>query len=129
MNNAYTYFEIKELYNSNSNILHQAQTMAFTTLAFSELFHMLGMSNIERSVFKIYKSKNILLLFAFILGVLLQIFVVKVPFASSIFNTYNLDCQEWIVTILLSLLPLLVHEIIIIVKKIKAVKKINSESL
>ena len=129
MNNAYTYFEIKELYNSNSNILHQAQTMAFTTLAFSELFHMLGMSNIERSVFKIYKSKNILLLFAFILGVLLQIFVVKVPFASSIFNTYNLDYQEWLVTILLSLLPLLVHEIIIIVKKIKAVKKINSESL
>ena len=66
LNGAKSFIEIKNLYNSNSTILHQAQTMAFTTLAFSELFHMLGISNIKRSIIFVFKNKNMMMLIAFV---------------------------------------------------------------
>jgi Ca2+-transporting ATPase len=115
MNGATDIASFKALFN-NEEILHQAQTMAFTTLAFAELFHMLGMSNTKRSVFKIFKNKNWMMLLAFILGIGLQLFVIEVPGVSDVFNTANLSWQEWLITLGLSITPLLVHEIVVLVR-------------
>lgn len=123
LNGAKSFIEIKELYNSNSTILHQAQTMAFTTLAFSELFHMLGMSNIKRSIIFIFKNKNIMMLIAFVLGIILQLLVVEIPGISNVFQTYNLGLKEWAITILLSILPIIVHETVVLINFIKKHKK------
>lgn len=124
LNNAYTFSEIKNLYNSNADILHQAQTMAFTTLAFSELLHMLGMSNIKKSVVFIFKNKNIMMFVALVLGILLQIFVINTPGVSDVFQTYNLNGIEWVITLGLSFLPILVHEIVVLVNFIKKKNKL-----
>ncbi|MCI7040252.1 MAG: cation-translocating P-type ATPase, partial [Mollicutes bacterium] len=62
MNGMYTWNDIA--YCANEEVIHLAQTMAFTTLAFSELFHMLGMSNMDKSVFTIFKNKNYMMLVA-----------------------------------------------------------------
>lgn len=121
----YGYSEIKAYYNSNIEMLHAAQTMAFTTLAFAELFHMLGMSNVNRSVFKVFKNKNYMMYIAFILGVALQLFVIEVPGVRDVFSTFNLDWKMWLVTLGLSFVPLLVHEIDVLVKFI--IKKVKDK--
>ena len=121
--NVYSLKEIKELYSNNPDILHQAQTMAFTTLAFSELFHMIGMSNVKKSFVSVFKSKNIMLLIAFVLGISLQLLVIEVPGIRDVFSTFNLNLTEWIVTAILSILPLIAHEIVAVVLKIKAKSK------
>lgn len=111
--------EIKVLYNMNPNLLHQAQTMAFTTLALCELFHMLGMSNINRSLIHIFKDKNWMLFIAFFIGLTLQLFVVQTPGVKDVFSTYSLTGVEWGIMLGLSLLPLIVHECIVLIQWIK----------
>lgn len=122
LNGAYSLESIKVLYTTNSNILHQAQTMAFTTLAFCELFHMIGMSNVSRSFIHVFKDKNWMLFIAFLFGVALQLFVIETPGVSDVFSTFNLTIWEWLITAGLSILPLLVHEIIVFIKWIKSRK-------
>lgn len=111
----FSLMEIKALYESNPTLLHEAQTMAFTTLAFSELFHMLSMSNLKRSGFSVFKKKNWMMLIAFVVGIGLQLFVIETPVIRDIFSTANLDPNEWILTLVLSIFPFLVHEIIVLV--------------
>ena len=111
----FSLMEIKALYESNPTLLHEAQTMAFTTLAFSELFHMLSMSNLKRSGFSVFKKKNWMMLIAFVVGIGLQLFVIETPVIRDIFSTANLDPNEWILTLVLSIFTFLVHEIIVLV--------------
>ncbi len=127
MNGMYTWNDIA--YCTNEEVIHLAQTMAFTTLAFSELFHMLGMSNMDKSVFTIFKNKNYMMLVAFIVGVALQLFVVEVPGVRDVFNTAGdkMNWTHWLITMAMSLLPLIVHEIVILVKFIIKKTKHNKE--
>ena len=127
MNGMYTWNDIA--YCTNEEVIHLAQTMAFTTLAFSELFHMLGMSNMDKSVFTIFKNKNYMMLVAFIVGVALQLFVVEVPGVRDVFNTAGdkMNWTHWLITMVMSLLPLIVHEIVILVKFIIKKTKHNKE--
>lgn len=127
MNGMYTWNDIA--YCANEEVIHLAQTMAFTTLAFSELFHMLGMSNMDKSIFTIFKNKNYMMLVAFIVGVALQLFVVEVPGVRDVFNTAGdkMNWTHWLITMAMSLLPLIVHEIVILVKFIIKKTKHNKK--
>ena len=122
LNGVGSFQDIKALYSENPDILHQAQTMAFTTLAFCELFHMIGMSTPERSFIHIFKDKNWMMLVAFTVGIVLQLFVIEIPGVRDIFNTYNLTGIEWLVTAVLSILPLIIHELVVFYKWIKKEK-------
>ena len=125
----FTFNEMKALYETNSGILHQAQTMAFTTLALSELFHMVGMSNLNKSFVCVFKNKNWMMLIAFAFGLILQLFVIEVPGVQEVFKVAsgenNLDLNEWLITIGLSIIPLIMHEIFVFVRFIK--KKIETK--
>ena len=125
LHGAYTYGEILNLYDSNAEILHQAQTMAFTTLAFSELFHMIGMSNVNKSFVNVFKSKNWMMLVAFVVGIALQLFVIEVVPVRKIFSTADLEPAEWFVTLGFSILPLIIHEFIVFGRFIH--KKVTSK--
>ena len=114
---------IKEYYEANANILAQARTMAFTALALGELLHMVGMSDITHSFVHVFKDKNWMMLIAFVLGFALQLFVIEVPAVTKVFSTSNLDLVEWLWTALLSLIPLILHEVIVLILYIK--KKLN----
>lgn len=110
------WFGIKEFYETHPQQLHEAQTMAFTTLAVSELFHMLGMSNLNRSFIHVFKKKNWMMLIAFIAGLALQLFVIMTPGVQDVFSTTNLTWQEWLITCALAILPLIAHEIYVFIK-------------
>lgn len=122
LNGATSYADIKALY-SNSEYLLKAQTMAFTTLALSELFHMLGMSDIGRSFIHVFKDKNLMMLVAFVLGIVLQLLVIEVGAVSKMFSTCNLSLYDWGITLLLGLTPLVIHEIVVLINKFCVKKK------
>ncbi len=119
LNGASTYTEIKNLYEGNPDLLHKARSMAFATLAIAELIHMVGMSAEKRHFHVVFTRKNWLMLFAFIAGFLLQVLVIEVPFVSKVFDTHELSGWEWLIVVELSLLPLLVHEVVVFIDQIK----------
>jgi len=97
-------------------ILMHAQTYAFTTLGVSQLFHAIGMRNYNKSLFKMNHLENKAMIGAFAVGLILQVLVTEVPFLTEVFETVKLSLREWVNLILLSMVPLLSHEIIVLFK-------------
>jgi Ca2+-transporting ATPase len=102
-----------------------AQTCAFSVLAISELFHMLGMTSATKSFVHNFKTKNKLLWIAFAVGFALQFIVVQTPGLNSFFKCTALDIEHWLLIVGLSLLPLIVHEVVVLILHLK--KKITSK--
>jgi Ca2+-transporting ATPase len=127
LNGVYGFEALRDFYNNNPDMLHQAQTMAFTTLAVSELFHMLGVSNFYRSFIHIFKKKNTMMYVAFFAGIALQLFVIEVPGVNLVFDTYNIDWKEWLITCSMSVLPLVAHEIFVFFYRLR--KKIVNKKV
>lgn len=100
----------------NPNILIHAQTYAFTTLGVSQLFHAIGMRNYDKSLFKMNHFENKAMIGAFFVGLLLQVAVTEIPFLTEAFQTVQLSLLEWIDLILLSMIPLLSHEFVVLFK-------------
>lgn len=110
-------------------MLHHCQTVAFTVLAISQLFHMLGMSNLRESFVKVFTKKNWMMALAFVIGIVLQLAVVEIPFLNNAFKTHNFDGFEWGIAFGLAVVPLALHEIVIFInylrKKFKKTPSIN----
>ena len=96
-------------------LLGQAQTAAFCVLSFSELAHMLGMTSIRKSFVHNFKTHNKLLWISFGLGIALQLMVVLLPGLNTFFKCAGLAPWMWLMVALLSLLPLLVHEVVALI--------------
>lgn len=92
--------------------LPYARTMAFVVLAASQLFYSLSMRNSRKSIFKIGLFKNRILILAIVVGILLQLVVISVPFLANAFGVHNLSLIDWGIVIGFSLIPLVVNEII-----------------
>lgn len=93
--------------------LSRSQTFAFTTLGISQLFHMLGMSNIKKSVINVFKGRNWMFIVSIIIGFVLQILVTEVPLLTKFFSTTQLEWFEWLWLIALSSFPLIMHELLV----------------
>lgn len=98
--------------------LPYARTMAFVVLAASQLFYSLSMRNSEKSIFKVGLFSNKILIVAIIIGILLQLVVISVPFLANAFGVHNLTLQDWAIVISFSLIPLIVNECIKLFKRI-----------
>ena len=100
-------------------MLHHCQTVAFSVLAISQLFHMLGMSNLRESFVKVFTKKNWMMALAFAVGIALQLAVVEIPFLNNAFKTHNFDGFEWGIAFGLAVVPLALHEIVIFINYLK----------
>jgi Ca2+-transporting ATPase len=120
LNGAWTLGAINTYFESGDN-LEEAQSMAFCVLAFSELFHMLGMTDVRHSFVRVFKDKNVLLWVSFFLGMGLQLAVIEIPGVNTFFKVYQLsdDPIEYLWVFLLAMTPLLAHEIVVFVLWIK----------
>lgn len=78
------------------------QTMAFTTLCFSQLGHVIAMRSDRQSIFKIGFFSNKPLLMALLLTFALQMMIVYTPFFNVIFKTHPLTLYELAVIMLAS---------------------------
>lgn len=98
-----------------STVLAEAQTHAFTVLGISQLFHAIGMRDVNRSVFKMDHRNNPYMLLAFVVGILLQVAVTEITPLIYLFGTVRLSMMEWAQLIALSATPLIVHELLVAV--------------
>ena len=83
--------------------------MAFLSLGALELVHSFNIKS-EESIFKTGIFDNLYLIGAFILGVLMQVIVVIIPGVANIFKLVPLNSMQWLYTILISILPLIIVE-------------------
>ena len=95
-------------------VLARAQTYAFTVLGMSQLFHALGMRDVQTSVFSGKRTFNPVMAAAFVLGILLQMAVTEIPYLVNMFGTAPLVWQEWAVLLILAAFPVLAHEIFVL---------------
>ena len=94
----------------------KAQTMALVTLAGSQLIYSLTVRAGDMSVFKVKIHNNPLFIIAFVLGFALQCLILYVPALASLFATAPLSLAAWGTALALSIVPLIVHEILVLVR-------------
>ena len=87
------------------------QTMAFVTLAFSELVHVFNIRNNRKSIFKTHPFKNKVLLGAIALSAALMLIILFVPALRHVFSIPVLPINNVLEIIGLILVPLVVVEI------------------
>lgn len=94
------------------------QTYAFTVLGVSQLFHAIGMRDVNKSIFRMNHLENPGMIAAFLIGLGLQILVTEIPWFVNAFQTVQLDLVSWIELLGISAIPLFIHEIRIFARKI-----------
>lgn len=97
-------------------LLH-AQTMAFVVLSFSQLVHSFNLRSRTKSIFSIGIFTNKYLVFSLLIGVLMQVCIISIPPLANVFGVHALTMRDWGFVLLLSIIPLVVNEIIKLVKK------------
>lgn len=101
------------------SVYEKCQTYAFTVLALAQLFHMIGMTDVDRSFVHVFKDKNYMLLISFIFGLSMQVLVTEVSGISLIFSTTRLGIIDWLILLAMSTTPLIVHEVLVLYKHLK----------
>ena len=108
--------------------LEVARTMAFVSLGMIELVHVFNIRS-EESIFKTNIFSNKYLIGAFVLGTVLQISVVVIPGLAQIFEVKPLNGIQWLYTITISLLPIVIMELQKFLNKSKLPKKYDKKLL
>lgn len=85
------------------------RTMAFVALGVLELVHSFNIKS-EQSIFKIGILENKFLIGSFVLGVFIQTIVVLVPIFASVFKLVLLNQTQWLITLVISILPIPIME-------------------
>ena len=88
-----------------------ANTMAFATLTFCQLFHAFDVRSERQSIAHIGLTSNPAMNKAFLVGMALQLAVLLMPPLMNVFRVCALSGVEWLVVLGLSLTPLAVCEI------------------
>jgi len=82
--------------------LLEARTMAFTTLVFSQLFHVFDCKSEEKGIFEVGIFSNPLLVIAVLISVTMQLSVIYLPVLQAIFKTAALVSWQWIVILIVA---------------------------
>ncbi len=90
--------------------LEVGRTMAFLSMGLLELVHSFNIKS-EQSIFKIGILENKFLIGSFILGTIIQISVVLMPTLAEIFKLVPLNQTQWMITIIISFLPIPIMEL------------------
>ena len=88
-----------------------ANTMAFATLTFCQLFHAYDVRSETRSIARIGLLTNPAMNRAFLVGMALQLSVLLIPPLQAVFQVCPLTGAEWLAVLGLSLTPLAVCEV------------------
>lgn len=98
--------------NIPEEVLTYARTMSFVVLAASQLFYSLSMRNASKSIFKIGLFSNKYLIGAIVLGLVLQLGMISVPFLANAFKLQWLSVRDWLIVLAFALVPLIINEFI-----------------
>jgi Ca2+-transporting ATPase len=108
---ALTAFGIIYLENPDPENVSRARTMAFCVLVYGELLRSLAARSQNLTLFQLGVFTNPYLLGTIAVSALLQLSVVTVPFARSIFESTGHFAGEWLLVMVLALIPVTVMEL------------------
>ena len=106
----------------NGYSIDAARTMAFSTMAFGQLFHIFNVRS--KNSFGLKKSmfKNPYLIGALLISFGLQILVVYLPFLNDVMGTVALDTYKWLIIIIGSIIPTVIIQLSrIVLQKFRSV--------
>ena len=103
------------------------RSMAFVALGMLEVVHSFNVKS-DESIFKVGLFENKYLIGAFVLGTALQAIAVMVPVFADVFKLVPLNGTQWLYTIGISLLPLVIIEAQKKLNEIKFGKRIYETS-
>ena len=107
-----TFKEIIAVNDANNALLHQnGMTMAFLTLAMSEIFHSFNMRSRRQSIAKM-GSVNWYLVGAMVLSLVLSTVVIYIPFLQKAFDFAHISLKEYGASLALAVLVIPIVEII-----------------
>jgi Ca2+-transporting ATPase len=92
--------------------VEQARTVAFTVMVMVQLVHAFNCRSERLSLFQVGMWTNRPLLLSFSLSLGIQVAVLTIPAAASIFKVAPLPIEDWALMGVMSLLPLLLMELI-----------------
>ncbi|MBO3328118.1 calcium-transporting P-type ATPase, PMR1-type [Clostridium perfringens] len=98
------------------SLIH-AQTMAFVVLSVSQLFLSISLRSNTKSAFSLGIFSNKYLVYSILLGIFLQVIIISISFIANIFKVTPLLLYDWIVVILVSLIPFAINEILKLFRK------------
>ena len=90
--------------------LEVARTMAFISIGLLELIHSFNIKS-EKSIFKTNIFENKFLIGSFLLGIVVQLIVAVIPQLAEIFKLVPLNQTQWIITLVISILPIPIMEL------------------
>ena len=96
------------VYTDNNSAGH---TMAFIVLSISSILHVFNIRS-DASMFRVKFSANRSLVMMALLSLVLTILVVTVPVTQDIFHFMPLTVGQWLLTIILSIIPNIIREVI-----------------
>ncbi len=106
--------------NISEEAMTYARTMAFVVLAASQLFYSLTMRNSNKSILQVGLFSNKMLIGAIVIGLILQLGVISIPFLAAAFKVHMLSVQDWGLVFVFALIPVLVNEFIKLISRIKS---------
>lgn len=98
--------------NIPENVHDYARTLAFLTIIGCQLFYSFSFRHEYKSIFKIGFFSNKYLFGAVVVGLLLQLVVLYVPFMTEAFKLQAVGIKEWLGVFVLSIIPLLANEVV-----------------
>ena len=99
-----------------------ARTLAFLTIVASQLCYSFSFRHEYKSIFSVGFLSNKYLLGAVLLGFILQVLVLYIPFMREAFKLQWLGAGDWLMILALGILPLLIDEVLKIFRR-RAAKK------
>lgn len=94
-----------------SGNLDYARTITFVGLGLSSLFYIYAVRGLKLSIFKLNPFSNKLLTITTIVGVLLFLVAIYIPFFNNILHTVPLGIKEWLVLGTYAMLSIIVYEV------------------
>ncbi len=98
----------------------RAQTVAFTTIVFFELFLVFAVRSPRQTLWKIGFFTNKKLIYAVLLSMTLQVMVIYAPVFQVPFNTEALSAFDWVRTLLISFSAFVVVEVLKVARQRRA---------
>lgn len=115
--------EVLAVNDANNPLLHQnGMTMAFLTLAMSEIFHSFNMRSRRQSIAKM-GSVNWYLVGAMVLSLVLSTAVIYIPFLADAFDFAHISLAEYLTAMALAILVIPIVEIVKAIQRAMEKKK------
>ena len=102
--------------------LEIGRTMAFITIGMLELIHSFNIKS-DKSILEVGIMENKYLIGSFLLGVFVQNIVAIIPTFADIFELHTLNSTQWIITIIISFMPIPIMELQKLANKDKIIKR------